>query len=95
MMLTPLQLPYVHHNPSCNHRRSQGGQRGHAPPKCLENIVIFCFERRFSKRNSVIRLISNILAAQNFWVGYATACDRCACDAEENRMQKKSLVDKT
>jgi len=25
-----------------------------APPKFLENIVILCFERRFSKQNSVI-----------------------------------------
>jgi len=31
-----------------------------------------CFERRFSKQNSVIRLKSNILAPQNFWAGYAT-----------------------
>ena len=29
-------------------RRSQGGQRGHYPTKFLENIVILCFERRFS-----------------------------------------------
>jgi len=43
------------------------------PPKCLENIVILCFERRFSKQNSMIRLKSNILAPPNFWVGYATA----------------------
>ena len=37
------------------------------------HIVILCFERRFSKQNSVIRLKSNILAPQNFWAGYATA----------------------
>ena len=43
------------------HRRSQGGQRGHAPQKFLENIVILCFERRFSKQNNVIRLKLNIL----------------------------------
>ena len=43
------------------HRRSQGGQRGREPPIFLENIVILCFERRFSKQNSVIRLKSNIL----------------------------------
>ena len=30
------------------------------PPQILENIVILCFERRFSKQNSVIRLKSNI-----------------------------------
>ena len=37
------------------------GQRGHAPHKIFENIVILFFERRFSKQNSVIRLKSNIL----------------------------------
>jgi len=26
---------------SSGHRRSQGGQKGHGPPKFLENIVIF------------------------------------------------------
>jgi len=31
------------------------------PPKFFENIAILCFERRFSKQNSVIRLKSNIL----------------------------------
>jgi len=30
------------------------------PKKFLENIVILCFERRFSKQNSVIRLKSKI-----------------------------------
>jgi len=49
------------------HRRSQGGQRGHGPPKFLENTVILCFEQ-----NSVIRLKSNVLAPPNFWAGYAT-----------------------
>jgi len=58
--------------PSQMHSRSQGGQRGHGPPKCLENIVILCFERRVSKQNSVIRLKSNILLPPNFWAGYAT-----------------------
>ena len=39
------------------------GQKGHAtPPKVLENIDILCFESRFFKQNSVIRLKSNILA---------------------------------
>jgi len=51
---------------SHTHRRSQGCQRGHASPKFLENIVIVCFERRFSKQNSVIRLNSNILVLPNF-----------------------------
>jgi len=35
-------------------------------PKFLENIVILCFERRFSKQNSVIRLKSNFLSPKNF-----------------------------
>jgi len=54
------------------HRRSQGGQRGHAPQKFLENIVILFFKRRFSKQNSVICLKSNIFATPNFWVDYDT-----------------------
>ena len=48
------------------HRRNQGGQRSHVPPKILENIVILCFERRFSKQNSVIPVKSNILAIKFF-----------------------------
>ena len=47
-------------------RRSQGGPKGPCTPKFLENIVILCFERRFSKQNSVIRLKSNILPPQFF-----------------------------
>jgi len=42
------------------HRRSQGPKRPR-PPKFLENSVISCFERRFSKQNCVIRLKFNIL----------------------------------
>jgi len=42
----------------------------------LEHRVILCFERRYAKKNIVIRLKSNILAPQyfpqNFWAGYAT-----------------------
>jgi len=42
-----------------------------APSKFLKNIVvILCFERRFSKQNSVIRLKSNILPPAIF--GLAT-----------------------
>ena len=60
------------------HRRSQGGPKEPCPPKFLENIVILCFEKRFSKQNSVIHLKSSILAPpkffpKNFWAGYATA----------------------
>ena len=60
------------------HRRSQGGQRGYAP-QFFKNIVILCFERRFSKQNNVIHLKSNIFAPRskfwsplNIWAGYAT-----------------------
>ena len=55
------------------HRRSQEGPKGPCPPKYFENIVVLCFEMRFSKQNSVIQLKSNILGPQNFWPGYATA----------------------
>jgi len=49
------------------------GVKGPCPPKILENVAILCFERRFSKKNSVIRLKSNILPPKkNFWAGYAT-----------------------
>jgi len=41
-------------------------------PKFLENIGILCFERRFSKQNSVIRLISDILAFPKFRASYTT-----------------------
>jgi len=36
------------------------------PLKFLENIVIFCFEKRFSKQNSAIRIKSNILPPNFF-----------------------------
>jgi len=39
-----------------------------APPKILEKIVIFCFERRFSKWNNVIRLKSCILVWPRHWL---------------------------
>ena len=42
-------------------RRGIGVAGRHGPPKGLENIVILCFESRFSKQNSVIGLKSNIL----------------------------------
>ena len=54
------------------HRRSQGGLKGPCPPKFSENIFILCFERRFSKQTSAIRLKSTILPPPNFWGGYAT-----------------------
>ena len=58
------------------HRRSQGGQRGHAAPlpKFLVNIVILCFESCVSEQNSGTRLKSNIFPPpkKDFWAGYAT-----------------------
>jgi len=50
----------------CIHRRSQSGVKGAIPLQLLEHLVISCFERRFSKQNSVIRQKSNILASPNF-----------------------------
>jgi len=40
------------------------GAKGLWPPKFLENIVILCFERRFSKQNSVFCLKANVLPPQ-------------------------------
>ena len=46
----------------CTQKISEGRTKGAKPsPKFVENIVILCFERRFSKQNSVIRLKLNIL----------------------------------
>jgi len=51
------------------HRSSQGRAKGAMPPpKFVENIVILCFERRFSKQSSVIRLKLNILVyTAEYW----------------------------
>jgi len=38
------------------------------PPKFLEHIVILCFEKRYPKQNSVIRLKWNILAPLKIFV---------------------------
>ena len=42
------------------------GAKMDVPLEFLENTVILCFERRFSKQNSVIRLTSNILVPSKF-----------------------------
>jgi len=72
-----------------SHRRSQGRPKGPWPPTFLENIVILCFERRFSKQNRVVRLISNILAppqffwpSPNFRAGYATDLSHTLIECE-------------
>jgi len=54
---------------------ARGGKRGHGHPKLLENILNLCFERRFSKQNSIIRLKSNILPPQKI-LGWLRHC-RC------------------
>ena len=38
------------------------GTKGAMTPQIFRNIVMLCFERRFSKQNSITRLKSNILA---------------------------------
>jgi len=45
---------------------ASGGLKVPCPPKFLEHIVMLCFERRFSKHNSVIRLKSYILPPKKF-----------------------------
>jgi len=47
---------YAQYNANLTIGIARGGPEGPWPPKFLENIVILCFERRFSKQNSVIRL---------------------------------------
>jgi len=44
---------------------ARGNQRGHAP-QVLEHTVVLCFERHFSKQNSVICLKANILASPKY-----------------------------
>jgi len=41
-------------------------------PKFYEYLVNMCFERRFTKQNTVGSLISKIFPQKNFWAGYAT-----------------------
>ena len=49
------------------HRRShEGAKAAMPPPKFLEHVVFLCFERRFFKQNSVIRLKSNTFPPLNF-----------------------------
>ena len=52
------------------------GGKGAMAPQFLENIVILCFKRRFSKQNSVIRLKSSILAPAKFldWLHHWLKC---------------------
>jgi len=52
---------------------SPGEAKGPWPPQIFAKMVILCFERRFSKQTSVIRIKSYTLPPSNFWAGYATA----------------------
>jgi len=52
------------------------GAKGAMRPQIFRKVIL-CFERRFSKQNSVIRLKSNILATPKFWAGYASVCYHC------------------
>jgi len=66
------------------------------PPKFLENIVILCFERRFSKQNSVIRLKSSILAPPKFFgpsqiFGLATPLREPPLDTEGSNLTKRQM----
>jgi len=66
------------------HRRSQGVLWRDDPPKFLKYIVILCFERRYPKQNSFIRLKSNILAPLKILplqiIGLATlVCGNSGC----------------
>jgi len=44
----------------------KGVKEAMPPKKVLENIVILCFQRGFSKQNNVIRVKSNMLLPQTF-----------------------------
>jgi len=46
------------------------------PLQFLEHIANLCFDRRFSKQNSVIRLKSNILATHQI---FRLATPLCGC----------------
>jgi len=59
-------LQRIPFKPHVKNRRSQGGGKRGIIPTFLENIVILCFKRRFSKQNSFIRLKSNIVDPLKF-----------------------------
>ena len=63
----------VHAKTVCECMGVARGAKGVIHPKFLENIVILCYERRFSKQNSVVRLKSNILPPKKF-VGWLSHC---------------------
>ena len=56
---------------------ARGGAKGPCPQKFLENIVILCFERRFSKQNNIILLKLNILLPPKFFGWLRHWCQPC------------------
>jgi len=51
----------------CRQKRSQEGPRGATSPTNFYTYSHWCFERRYHKQNSVIRLKSNILSPTKFF----------------------------
>jgi len=72
LMIKSKRLRMATVNDRLSHRRCQGGPKRPCPPKFLENVVILCFQSRFSKQNSVIRLKSNIFSPKIFFCHFVT-----------------------
>jgi len=62
--------------------------------KFLENTVILCFERRFSKQNSVIRLRSSILHPPKFlgWLRHCTKTVKYSEKRKNNHLPKTKII---
>jgi len=71
-------------------RKAQGAMH---LTKFLAYIVILCFERRYPKQNSVIRLKSNILAQKKFWARYATGWALLRRGNQNQIVRKKQTAD--
>jgi len=55
------QRPHMLQVNTYTHRRSQGGQRVHAPPKLLVYLVTLCFKRRPKQNTVAIHFLLSIL----------------------------------
>jgi len=73
LMIKSKRLRMATVNDRLSHRRCQGGPKRPCPPKFLEYVVILCFQSRFSKQNSVIRLKSNIFSPKMFFLSLRNA----------------------
>jgi len=62
------------------------------PPKFSENIVILCFERHFSKQNSVIRLKSNILPPKIFGLATPLSSSTLSLKVAQDHKNAKRLA---